>query len=199
MKCVICREPVPELAKKCKCGAYTSKFWRGFFFVATVLVVPGAIVALASGVMPAYFYVSDYNSHTHFKVAGADENNVFLKVWNTGHKPSALLHYHLIFDAIKDRTKEITLEVGHEDKGADVVTSGNPVQIALTTPAGRPATEYTPDEVKELIGKQQLADIGMTLKVDVEESNSKPGGETRSDQFPADRIREFVKARYGLP
>ncbi len=198
-QCVNCRKRIPADAKVCAiCKAY-QRWWRMLSeFASAVPII--AIIALASGIYTASSYLSDRNSHTVLKVTGADQNMIYMNVWNTGRKPSALVGFRLKFDQLS-ATKETTLQQPLKDVTEQasnvIVPYAAPVTITLGLPRqsdlsnAQRAKQYSKDELSTLSNKE-LGKLAMTLEVDVEESDDDNTAQQRRDHFKADRIEEFM-------
>lgn len=209
--CVICGKLIPAKAKICSiCKAY-QPWWRVFSNLAAAFPVM-AILALLSGVYTAATYLSDRNSNTRFKVTSANEHHIYLRVWNTGRKPSTLVAYHLHFDG-KVPIKDTALQLSDEDilEARSVIAPGEPVKVSLTM-SGTESLETPPILVqarntKEEIGKRLGPQLAV-LDIDVEESDDPGDGfwhwgkarrfHRRSDTFPVDRIKEFILFNVGV-
>jgi hypothetical protein len=203
--CVNCGKLIPTGAKACAtCKAY-QPWWRILPNLAVFLQAV-AIVTLAEGAVSAWNYVADRNSHTRFKVTSADENHIYLRVWNTGRQPSTLVGYHLHFDG-KVPLKDSELDLAEDDRreANSVIAPGAPTKISLTTSnmeSLRAPPILVPEQnTKEALGKRLSSQL-VVLKIDVEESDDPAEGpwhwgaprpfHTRCDTFRVDRIKPFI-------
>jgi hypothetical protein len=197
--------------------------WKRHF--ATYKEIIAALVGLCSLISAIYFglpYVLQRNSHVGIEVTGADENHVYVKVSNTGHKPAKLVGYRLVFDDLP--RKEIALGLSHADTKTQnsIIEPGASNKIGITTllpddieSEALREKQYTDMELASLLRKQYLA-VPITLEIDVTESND-PGNlwvltalqwidpaaqcqyivaprlfHVRVDRVSAERIRAFI-------
>lgn len=206
-RCHICAEPMLKGATRCNaCGTYQNRLRRHFPTITTISTLIGGFVIVCSAVIPAILYVSDYHSHTAFKVAAVNGRFLYVKVWNSGRKPSAIVGYQLKFGHLPIETVSLDLSDDDQQEGRNVIVSGSPVKIALTIgklelrEPGHPKHVYSRQNIKELL-KDQL----LTLELQVEESHNSPVPgffrrspkrfESRVDTFPAASIVEFLMNR----
>jgi len=205
-QCDNCKKWMPLRAKFCnECKAYQS--WRQYFNVgAIVLSLFGAFLGVSRTLHLAATYLSERDSHTKFKVTSADDRHVYLRVWNTGRKPSALVGYRLKFNG-NPPLKDATLQLSDDDaaKAKNIVVSGRPAKIELTT-SGTESLEILPNAGNEQNTKAKISTLlgsqTVLLEIDVEESDDPTAGfwhwieprkfHTRSEAFPIDRIKSFV-------
>jgi hypothetical protein len=198
-ECTNCKRWIPLGASFCsRCMLYGG-LRRHFNMAATALSLVIALFAVIRGFYLTGAYLSDRNSHTRFKVTGSDQSHVYLRIWNTGRKPSALLSYRLKF-ADLPAAKELTLQQFNEDekKATNLIVPGkDPVSIALglplreELPAAQQSKQYTSDELRTLRQKP-LNEISVILEIDVEESDDEGTSQPRRDQFKADRINKLI-------
>jgi len=208
-QCNVCGERMLPKAVFCnQCKSYQQTWRRVFanFALTTSLIL--AAFAVGSAVSSAFFYIRDYHSDTRFKVASAEKNVLYLNVWNTGNKQSTLLHYHLRFGRIDINDVDLDLTRGDRQDAKNVIASGKPVKLGLWAPHDLVLTsswtgrEYEKAEIEHL-----LSDKNLRLEIEVEESDD-PSREhlcgliparlfhTKSDEFAADRISDFIYARW---
>jgi hypothetical protein len=195
---------MPDGAGRCnECSTYQGKR-RHLPFIAAVALFVSSLYGLISGGCSGFSYLMDRNSDTKFKVTSSDEQRVYLRVWNTGRKPSTLVGFRLVFDDMPG--KEATLELSDKDQpeATNVIASGSPVKIGLSIPmtesipAAQRGKQYTDKERNSLLVSRWI-DRPLTLEVDVEESDDPccfgfawRSHHTRSDRFPAVRISRFI-------
>jgi hypothetical protein len=202
-QCDNCKKRMPAEARFCnECKSYQS--WRWYFSVAAFSLLAGVITAV-QGLHLGATYLSELDSHTKFKVSSADERHLYLRVWNTGRKPSVLVAYHLHFNGnppLKDATLQLSDENAAEAR--NVIVSGSPVKIELTM--GSDSLEILPDAGNNQNTKARitpgLGSQSVVLDVDVEESDDPSEGfrpwitprkfHTRRDAFSIDRIKPFI-------
>jgi hypothetical protein len=165
---------------------------------ALALLVP-FITVIVTGMIPLVSYIKDRDSHTRFKVTSSGNNEIYLKAWNMGRKPSTLLEYRLRFDEMP--AKESMLELNAIDKKdvVNVIAPGTPARIRLslalpaTIPERRRKAQYTPEERMAML----LRKSPMTMEIDVEESSdSNSSFHRRTDKFPTDRISDFIREQW---
>jgi hypothetical protein len=204
-QCVICKQRIPDGAQRCnECDAYQN--WRSHFpFITTVLSLILAMIAVSSAVVPAAFYLADRNSDTQLRVTGASEDQIFVKVWNAGKKPSNLASYHLRFNG-RMPINETTLHPSDKDQESakSVIAPGGAVEIKLEAPVE--GLETLPPYENADIGKL-IANQPVTLRINVEESNDpRPGlccwiarrdSHPREHTFPAQLISRFISRKAG--
>jgi hypothetical protein len=178
--CVGCRNPLLAGATICsRCKEYQS-CRRYFPVTATIIGLVGGLIGVIAAVVPAVSYFLDRDSHTRFKVTSSNENQVYLKVWNTGRKPSTLVGYRLIFDDLPGKEVMLGLDKVNKEAANNVISPGAPIKIGLTRPL--PSTippslalrEYGDEEILKLLDGKPFTDLKLTLQVDVEESDD-PG------------------------
>lgn len=191
-KCDVCQQQLPEGAKRCNgCGTYKKGFLSHLPLSQDVLTLLVALVAVISPLITGVLYSYDRQSHTKFRVGGADDKHVYVKVWNTGRQPSKLLGYHLSLKntGLHDETVELDLSDEDRKHGNDVIALGQPVTIGLVSadpnwlPNPGHTEGFTSDEFKKYDGKPA------SLNIDVEESW---WTRTRSDDFSVRQIRAFL-------
>jgi len=192
-QCRICKEPLPEGALKCnKCGTYSS--WQRYFGVSSTVL--SLLVALVASLSPAITAVSNFidrDSHTNFKLATTDDNFLYLAVWNTGHKASALLGGHLNFGSLPIDDVELDLPEADSQDAKNVIPKEDRVRIEMTVPVFQGLRKgdyiYTKEEIQKiLLGPQRV-----TLFLNIEESNGKTT--LARDTFPIERIQKFIMGR----
>jgi len=189
-QCVNCHKRIPAGARMCPiCKAY-KRSWRFLPELASTVPII-AIIALVSGIYTAYTYLSDRNSHTVLKVTGADANMIYVKVWNTGRKPSTLLGYRLKFDEVA-ATKEVTLQPPIQDVTAQANNVIVPNEAPVTIKLGLPRLSDLPDSQRTKQYSKEFRIIPMTLEIDVEESDNEGATRQRKDHFKADRIEQLM-------
>jgi predicted nucleic acid-binding Zn ribbon protein len=194
-RCVVCGKAMPPLSQYCsECKSYQG-WWRRQFSVSPA--IPALLTVLlgvvTTGLIPLFSWWMERNSYTIVKVTGADPNHIFMKVWNTGRRPSTLVAYRLKFD--KYPKKEFVLDLSQEDKknATNVIASGQPQRIMLTDPAWPQNKPFTADEWRQLTSQSPVAS---SLEVDVRESDDIEDEaakiHTRHDHFNADLIAAFL-------
>ncbi|MGH7487943.1 MAG: hypothetical protein ACREMY_20435 [bacterium] len=192
---------MPAGARRCyACGTYQGMPYLPVW--TTVLTMLGGTITVATAVVSAWFFISDYRSHTEFKVARADQKFIYLKVWNTGRKPAALVGYRLRFDDIPDKEAVLKLRNDDEETAKNVISSGSPVDIVLripvwkTLPADELAKQFTATEVQAL--PHWASEQKMTLVIYVQESSDDAGEHhTREDRFKSERVSAFIDQYWG--
>lgn len=200
-RCVVCKKAIPKGANYCNdCKSYQG-LRRYLPISSTVPALLVAILAvLTTAVVPLISYYNERNSHTLFKVTGADTNHVIVRVWNTGRKPSTLIGYRLKSDRVPG--KEFMLDLQGEDKqnARNVIVQGQIVKLTNPAmdmiPTAQRGKQFTKDDWTTLSGNGSLSDVTLTLEIDIQESDDmEEQGKfrTRPDQFTADRIGEFIK------
>jgi ribosomal protein L40E len=196
--CKVCRQKMPVGALRCNgCGNYQNRLWR--FVLVVVSFAP--LLTFLTAIVSVVFYFNEYSSHTHFKVATADNDIIYVKVWNTGRKPSALLGFRLVFDASRDKEARLTLNPVDMQNAINVIEQGAAVPIKLQLAIKR---LLPPDDQSRQYVKADLADVirnpsaqKATLFIDVQESRDDAGEHhTIVDRFSADRISEFIAGRW---
>ena len=203
---------MPRGAARCnECTSYQRwrrhvQFWAAFFLAI------GGLFTLISGGWSAAVYVLDRYSDTRFKVTSSDNLRIYLRVWNTGRRPSTLVGYRLRFADAPGKALELDLSDKDQPEATNVISPGNPVKVSLarslasTIPAASRGKQYTEQELQTLLHDPKLpwVDRPLTLEVDVEESsdpwcpwNFFRSHHTRTDRFPAGRIRQFIAKSLG--
>jgi len=204
--CVVCGERLLPKAKRCNaCQSFQHRgalIWKK---IVSLLAAWTPVAAVVTGVWAGYLYIRDYDSDTHFKFATTRNLTLYLNVWNSGNKPSSLLHYRLIFEDFDLADVELVLIPEDQEAAVSVIASGKPVKLGIRIPhepflferaSGLP---YTKDRARELFKNGSSARV--RLDIDVEESSDSPGSfhlfpsrpfHTRSDWFTADRVSEFI-------
>lgn len=204
MKCNNCKKRMPKGAPFCtECNLYQSKR-KHLPAIATWFSLLLASFAVVSGVLSAWTYLAERDSHTRFKVTSSDEHRVYLRVWNTGRKPSTLVGFRLVFDDMPNKETMFELSDKDQPEATNVIASGSPVKIGLSIPmteaipASRLGKQYTDKERSTMLVSRWI-DRPLTLEVNVEESNdpccfgfSWRPHHTRSEKFPAARISRFM-------
>ena len=204
--CAVCKKPIPSGADRCnECETYQG--WRRHFPVsATVLSLLLAFFGVLSAVFAAASNFIDRESSTRVKVTSADDVYLYLKVWNTGRKPSTLIGYRLSFDGLPIQSAELHLSKEDVKDAKNVITPGPPVKLTLSVDQLIGAQKadkrlrYSVQEIQKQLAKQRL-----TLEIYVEESNDPSSGfpcfcrrrlyHTRVDTFTADRVAKFIIGR----
>jgi hypothetical protein len=196
--CVVCRQPIPEEALRCNaCQVYQNRWLRHFPVSATAIALIAAFIGVVSAVLPAISYFRERDSHTRFKVTAAIPTRLYLKVWNTGRKPSVVIAHRLKFGDLSIET--VPLDLSDEDKeaGTNVITSREPIRIGLWKPK---LEIYKPGHKQKYqraeIDKQFSTDKPVTLELDIQESNDPWTGFGRcTPPRPFHRRMETVPAR----
>jgi RNA polymerase subunit RPABC4/transcription elongation factor Spt4 len=189
--CINCRKLIPKGARLCSICKTYQPWWKFVFEIAAALPVV-AILALASGIWTAGTYLYDRNSHTDFKFVSANANVIFLAVWNTGQKPSAILGGRLHFAGLPIDDVDLLVPEVDVQEGTMVIKKGDGGRVALTVPPfqglrNRGQT-YSKDDIQGLLTTHQI-----TLYLTVNESD---GDIVRPhDTFTADRIQAFISGR----
>jgi hypothetical protein len=161
--------------------------------MATFAQIFGGPIAVVGAVLSVWWFFADYRSHTEFKVARADMNFVYLKVWNTGRQPSALVGYRLRFDKKSDKEVVLTLRNSDAESSKNVIASGAPVDIAIALSDWK---GLTPGDVRQLAGWDSTQ--RMTLFIDVQESWDDAGEHhVREDHFLSARIAPLIRYNWG--
>jgi len=199
-QCAICKAPMWQGAVRCNaCGTYRK--WRRIvnFSTAVPTLLLAVLGAVWTAVIPLLAYYNERNSHTSIKVTGSDENQIYVKVWNTGRKPSALIRYRLKFDRMTGSAeKEATLEPNDEQQRTQSVIEPKekPVTLALSVPRLKDLlkTQYTPEEVAaHLANRGSWSTIPVTLEIEVRESDDDPGtSQPIRDPIVAEQIARFL-------
>ena len=150
------------------------------------------LIGLIGAIYGAYVWYVNRDSETRLLAVSSDENHVFIKVSNTGGKPSRLLGYRLRFADLPNKEFMLDLSADDNTKLSNVITAGSIQRIALTDPQeipdSRKSLQYTLNERKRFAG-MALSQISMTLEVDVREYNDPNDGSkqrTLRDSFKAD-------------
>ena len=211
--CQICGKAMPRNAERCN-GCTSYQRWRRHiqFWAAFALAIGGFFTLISTG-WSGVVYVLDRNSDTKFKVTSSDDLRIYLRVWNTGRRPSTLVGYRLIFDDSPRKELELDLSDKDQPEATNVIAPGGAVaKVSLarallsTIPAASRRKQYTEPELQELLHdpKSPWVDRLLTLEVDVEESsdpwcpwNLFRSHHTRTDRFPAGRIQKFVVRSLG--
>jgi hypothetical protein len=198
--CNSCGNVLPKGATFCaECKLYQD--WRRHVPIyGTIVALCVGIIAAGTAVKGVWTYVSDYDSNTRFKVTSSDADHVYLKVWNTGHRPSTLVAYRLLFDESRENEVLLDLDTRTREAGNNVIDPGVPVKIGLTRalltePYSNHVEQYRAERVKHALAGKLFNDVPMTLIVDVEESSDSSGEshQERRDRFTANRIHEFIE------
>jgi len=199
-RCESCGEPLLRGATFCSHCKLHQGWRRNVPIGATIVTLAFTIVGIVSGVMPALNYYFERNSETRFKVTSSNANRLYLKVWNTGRRPSTLVAYRLLFDDLPNRAIVLDLDTTTREAAMNVIAPGEPVKIGLTRPLttgsySNQVDQFLADRIKSVIAGRLPEDIQMTLVLDVEESDDSSGESyhTRRDRFSASRIREFIE------
>jgi hypothetical protein len=180
--CDTCGKAMPKDAKRCNACSTYKRFPR-MPLVTSVFTILGASTVVVSAAWSAYTYVTDARSHTQFKVATADASDIFVKVWNTGRKPSVLVGYRLRYDKTPNPEVPLVLSTADNAEAKNVIAAGGTVLVALE----RPSTSDAP--ALPATSSPQ----GMTLRIDVQESSDDPGeAHRREDSFSSERIAAFL-------
>jgi hypothetical protein len=207
--CVVCKKAMPKEAKRCNhCSSFQGEA-KYLMFGVSLATLLFTCFGLISGGVSGCSYVADRNSNTRFKVTSSDERRLYLKVWNTGRKPSTLVGYRLIFDKRPD--KEAMLDLSDKDQAdaTNVIAPGSIAKIGLaipldaTIPTSTRGKQYTEKERRELLPSPWV-EQPLTLEVDVEESSDPccfgipiRFHHKRTDRFPAGRISRFIVGSMG--
>ena len=208
--CVVCRKAMPKEAERCNsCTAFQDRR-RHYLFYATLGTLVTTTITLVSAGSSGFSYLDGLSSHTRFKVTSSDEKRVYLKVWNTGRKPSTLVGYRLIFDKKPDKETMLDLSDKDQPDAANLIAPGGAgVKIGLTIPLDEAIfpsmrrRQYTDKERRELLPSPWV-EQPLTLEVDVEESSDPCCfgipirlHHTYTDKFPAGRISRFITGSMG--
>jgi len=184
--------------------------WRTYLTVAGVTALLVALNHFIDFASKTRDFLSPYwNSHTAITMADAsDDGTILVTVSNTGGKPSKLLAYRLNFGTLP--VENSTLRLIDEDRSKNVIPPRSQVPIRLTVLGLRAQvrSEGESERLSKTEIDQILKDQEVTLEIDVRESDDAQPSHfwnrrtprkfhTTADQFPAERIREFVL--YWLP
>ncbi len=180
------------------CGSYRK--WRRYvnFSTAVPTLLLGILGAIVTAVLPLWTIFKERNSNTVIKVTGSDDAQIYVKAWNTGRQPSALIRYRLKFDQLRSAEgKEATLELSDEQQRTHSVIEPKekPVTLNLSVPRLRDLllSQYSTDEIRAHLQERPWKDIPVTLEIDVQESHDRAGTvETRRDPLRADQIAKFL-------
>ena len=194
--CVVCRKTMPAAARRCNaCGTY--KKFPTLPIIKDFTSIISAPLALVAAILSVWFY---FTSHTHMKLGRSKDATIYVKVWNTGKRPSTLEGYRLLFDALPK--KQVTLDLIPSD-GADaksVIADGPPVVIGLKK---RP-NEELPLQTRQMeVTKTDIEPLPkwesrqhMTLIVEVRESSGKL--HILQERFQSEPIASFIASTWGL-
>ena len=190
--CEVCKQPMPKDAVKCNaCDSYRN--WRQYTAISsTILSLLVALVAVLSPAITALSTFLDRHSHTNFKLASANNDVIYLTVWNTGQKPSAILGGRLNFGDLQIDAVDLDLPDTYVQEGKNVIPAKDRVMIALTVSPfqelSNHGNHYKRDEVLEILKQKRV-----NLFLNLEESN----GEAASphDTFGSERIETFITGR----
>ena len=206
--CETCRKAMPAGAKHCNaCNSY--KKWRRHLpIVSAIASMSGGSVLVASAVVSVFLFFYKSCSDTHFRVGRSEtasvgaEAPIYVKVWNTGREPSTLVGYHLLFDNVCGKETTLALTPSDSTEAKNVIASGAPVVIKLTTPP----RDQLPKSLRDI--QYQKSDVEpldwqhthpMTLIIDVQESYNHPGRHhPLKDQFLSERIASFIASNFHL-
>lgn len=192
-RCKNCQKRIPIDAKFCNtCKEYQN--WRKNFAIwATVISVTGAFIGVSRSLYLAAAYLSDRQSHTNFKFVSANSDVIFVTVWNTGQRPSAILGGRLNFGDIPIDDVELELpEIDTSEAKNVIPKEADRVMVALTIPPFQGlrnhGSSYTKESIQQLLNRQRV-----TLYLNVEESD----GDAASPHgtFTVDRIKTFIIKR----
>lgn len=200
-RCSTCRRTIPRNADFCnECKSY-QKGLRSYFNVSsTFLSLITALFAVMSIIVTQGSAVFDRHSQTEFKVTGANDLLVHLKVWNNGREPSTLLGYELMFGVLP--IKKMALFPKDAQEGRIIILPGKPVEVVLEpyaklTTTCRVAYDQ-PCRREELLKK--LGSASVTLEMEVEESghfwnliSTHPFRHTQRDTFSGNIIYQFME------
>ena len=202
--CNVCGERLLPSSKRCNaCQAYQSR-WPRLSTIVSLSSLALGVIGVISAATSAWTYVHD-ESNTRFKLTGAGPEQIYVKAWNSGRKPSALVAFRLVFDRLPGQ--ETTLDLSPEDKlkAANVIAPGAFVDLILrrpvenSLPVSLRAQQYRARQVQDLLHDPATRDQEpLTLKIDVEESSDPPGTHrTYPDHFTAQRISDFITRNWG--
>jgi hypothetical protein len=190
--CAICQVPIWPNSKRCNtCGTYQNRLLRKLPFSQVVLALLIALLAVISPAITALLYAYNYYSHIAFTVAGADNNRIYIKVWNTGRQPS------VVTDCTLRATSQTSISIpalilDPSDRGSEknVISSSNPVTLALINDT--PGWLSNPGHVEGFTRQQfdRMKNDQLTMTVVSVESNSRKT--IMTETFPAGRIRDFL-------
>src|ERR1700682_1012448 len=134
--CLTCMQRMPPGARRCNgCATYTNWLRRSWGYVGSGRVLLLALITvITTAILPLRTYFSERDSHTVIKVTGSDASHVYVKVWNTGRKPSALVGYRLMFDGLRGSERELELDEDEQRRKSVIEPQKEPVTIGLSPP-----------------------------------------------------------------
>jgi hypothetical protein len=170
--CRICRELINFDSKYCNtCKSYQGLF-RYVSFSQTMVALMAAVLSLVLALIPQVDNFLRRESNTSFTVVGADGDAIYVRVMNSGRKPSIIRTCSLSVPGVKD---PITLDLLNKDThdAKNVIGSASEATVGLTATG----TNSIP-----------LDTTLVTLQMNIDESS---GVRVKREQFPAKRIHEF--------
>jgi predicted nucleic acid-binding Zn ribbon protein len=200
-RCPTCLRTIPKDAEFCnECKLYRKGLLRKINVSQTFLLVLTAMVTVLTFIITQSSTVFHRHSETEFKVTGANDILVHLKVWNNGREPSTLLSYRLKFRGLP--LKDIALFPTEAGQGRIVMPPGNPVELVLE-PYDKLTTTCNPSYDQPCVREEllkRLAGSSVTLEMQVEESGhfwnlftTHPFRHTQSDTFSGRIIYQFLE------
>lgn len=170
--CRICRELINFDSKYCNtCKSYQGLF-RYVSLSQTMVALLAAVLSLLLALIPQVDNFLRRESNTSFTVVGADSDAIYVRVMNSGRKPSIIRNCSLAIAGVKD---SITLDLLNKDThdAKNVIGPASEATVGLTATG----TSSIP-----------LDTTLVTLEMNIDESS---GARVKREQFPAKRIREF--------
>jgi RNA polymerase subunit RPABC4/transcription elongation factor Spt4 len=170
--CGICRELINFESNYCNaCKSYQGYF-RYVSLSQTMVALLATVLSLVLALIPQVDNFLRRESNTSFTVVGADGDAIYVRVMNSGRKPSIIRTCSLSIAGIKD---PITLDLLNKDThdAKNVIGPASEATVGLTATG----TSSIP-----------LDTILVTLQMNIDESS---GVRVKREQFPAKRIREF--------
>jgi len=200
-RCSTCARTIPSEAEFCnECKSFQKGLRRYFNLSSTVLALIAALISVLSVLITQGAAVFHKHSQTVFKVTGANDILVHLKVWNNGSEPSTLLSYRLKFGELP--IEAIPLYPKDAQEGRIILLPGKPVEVILE-PYEKLMTTCRPgydQPCRRAALLTQLNRTSVTLEMDVEESGhvwnlftTRPYRLTEEDTFPGNIIYQFVE------
>jgi TIR domain len=147
-----------------------------------------AVLALALGIAASVYFLSP--SDTSFTVSGGDSSSLQVRVRNRGGRPAMLVatSFKLHFGSLPIETEPLVLlqpETHTRIAGHGDVIVRLTADRLLTQKMRDEESYFTPEDIRPL-----LAGAKLTLTAQVKESDDRV--HTRSDGFPAERIKNFI-------
>ena len=192
--CTHCKEPLKAGANFCNACRHYQDWRRFFFFSGTILTQLTTLFTVVGGLFAAGVYVYTHLAHSHTSItfAGANDNEIFVHVSNTGWRPSTLRGYRLRFDELPIVDAPLDL-VAADMREIGAVPARTTIKFALTTTGLRARS----GEVAKRKTLESLSGHSAKLEIDIQESSDPPGGpwQVRSERFSAERIRDLLEEK----